>query len=142
MNLSKITPILRSFDEAKAKEFYVDFLGFKVDFEHRFADDLPLYMGISKGDCVIHLSEHHGDCSPGSAIRIETENVDAYQQELIAKQYKYARPGVENQPWGSREMSISDPFGNRLTFSQTITNEIKGVPEEIGHWKFAEDKAA
>ena len=142
MSLGKITPILRSFDEAKAKEFYIDFLGFKVDFEHRFADDMPLYMGISKDDCVIHLSEHHGDCSPGSAIRIETENVDAYHQELIAKQYKYARPGVQNQPWGSREMSISDPFGNRLTFSQTITNEIKGVPEEIGHWQFAEDKAA
>ena len=142
MSIGKITPILRIFDEAKAKEFYIDFLGFKVNFEHRFADDLPLYMGISKGDCEIHLSEHHGDCSPGSAIRIETENVDAYHQELLAKQYKYARPGIENQPWGSREMSISDPFGNRLTFSQTITNEIKGVPEEIGHWKFAEDKAA
>ena len=27
-------PILRSFDEAKAREFYVDFLGFEVVFAH------------------------------------------------------------------------------------------------------------
>jgi Glyoxalase superfamily protein len=30
MSLGKTVPILRMFDEAKAKEFYVDFLGFSV----------------------------------------------------------------------------------------------------------------
>ncbi len=35
MSLGRATPILRIFDEAKAKEFYVGFLGFKVDWEHR-----------------------------------------------------------------------------------------------------------
>ena len=138
MSLGKITPILRIFDEAKAKEFYVDFLGFKIDWEHRFADDLPLYMGISKDACVLHLSEHFGDCSPGAALRIETDDVDAYQQELIAKQYKNARPGIENQPWGSREMAIHDPFGNRLVFTTTITNEISGDPKDVGRWQFSE----
>ena len=123
MKLGKITPILRIFDEAKAKEFYIDFLGFKIDWEHRFADDLPLYMGISKDDCLLHLSGHFGDCCPGAAIRIETEDVDSYQQELIAKRYKHSRPGVHNQPWGTREMAISDPFGNRLIFATNITNQ-------------------
>jgi uncharacterized glyoxalase superfamily protein PhnB len=122
MRLGNITPILRIFDNAKAKEFYVDFLGFQVDWEHRFAADLPLYLGISKGNCLIHLSEHHGDCCPGAALRIETDDVDAYQQELLAKSYKYARPGVEATPWGTREMSINDPFGNRLIFSTVICN--------------------
>jgi hypothetical protein len=37
-------------------------------------------------------------------------------RELAAKRYKYARPGIEQMPWG-RDMSISDPFGNRLTFA-------------------------
>jgi len=120
MPLGKITPILRSFDEAKAREFYVDFLGFKVDWEHRFEDGLPLYMQISKDDCIIHLSEHHGDCSPGGALRIETSGLDAYQQQLLAKQYKNSRPCIEQQPWGERAMSISDPFGNRLDFYQPV----------------------
>ena len=116
MTLGKITPILRSFDEAKAREFYVDFLGFKVDWEHRFEEGLPLYMQISKDDCILHLSEHHGDCSPGGALRIATTNLDDYQRELIAKRYKNSRPSVESQPWGERCMSIKDPFGNRLDF--------------------------
>jgi catechol 2,3-dioxygenase-like lactoylglutathione lyase family enzyme len=44
MKLGRITPILRIFDEAKAREFYVDFLGFTVDWQHRFGDNFPLYL--------------------------------------------------------------------------------------------------
>jgi hypothetical protein len=116
MHLSTITPILRSFDETKAREFYVGFLGFKVDWEHRFTPDLPLYMQVSRDECILHISEHFGDATPGSAIRIAVDDVSALQQELIAKQYKNSRPGVEDTPWNTREMCISDPFGNRLNF--------------------------
>lgn len=116
MSFGKTIPILRIFDEPKAREFYVGFLGFTVDWEHRFASDSPLYMQISRGDCVLHLSEHHGDTTPGAAIRIETSELAAFHAELAAKQYKYARPGIEEQPWG-KDMSVKDPFGNRLTFT-------------------------
>jgi hypothetical protein len=37
-------PILRIFDEAKAREFYLGYLGFQVDWEHRFEPGMPLYM--------------------------------------------------------------------------------------------------
>lgn len=117
MGLGASTPILRIFDEAKAREFYVDFLAFRVDWEHRFEPGLPLYMQVSRDGCVLHLSEHHGDCSPGSAIRIDADNLDAFHRELSAKDYKYARPGIETMPWGTRDMSVTDPFGNRLTFT-------------------------
>ncbi len=121
MHLCKVTPILRVFDEVKTREFYLDFLGFSVDWEHRFDDGLPLYMQISKGDCVLHLSEHHGDCCPGAAMRIETDNIDAFSQELNDKIYQNARPGVQEMPWGSRDMAIADPFGNRLVFTNAIS---------------------
>ena len=32
----------------------------------------------------------------------------------------YAKPGVEETPWGSREMSIKDPFGNRVVFVEEV----------------------
>lgn len=121
MSFGPVTPILRIFDEAKAREFYVDFLGFRVDWEHRFEPALPLYLQVSRGACVLHLSEHHGDCCPGAALRIQVADIDAYQRELIAKQYGYARPGVDDTPWGSRDMSVKDPFGNRLTFTNAIS---------------------
>ncbi len=109
-------PILRSFDEAKAREFYVDFLGFTVTFEHRPEPDLPLYLGLEMGDCMLHLSEHHNDASPGAALRIEMTDVRGYAFALNAKRYKHARPGVERQVWGYDDMVIRDPFGNRLVF--------------------------
>jgi len=111
-------PILRSFDETKAKEFYVDFLGFNIDWEHRFEDNFPLYMQLSKDGCIIHLSEHHGDSSPGASLRITTKNLDSYNRELIDKQYKNAKPGIQDMPWGTRDMAISDPFGNKLIFNE------------------------
>lgn len=112
-------PILRSFDEAKAKEFYCDFLGFEVVFEHRFGDNFPLYMELKRGDCVVHLSEHHGDSCPGASLRIETPELRAYIDALRAKDYRHAKPGKpELQPWGWYEIKIGDPFGNRLIFCE------------------------
>lgn len=109
-------PILRSFDEAATRAFYLNFLGFELVFEHRFEPDTPLYMGVKKGDCELHLSEHFGDASPGAALRIEVADVHAYSKELNAKKYRHARPGVQCQPWGWDDMSISDPNGNKLIF--------------------------
>jgi uncharacterized glyoxalase superfamily protein PhnB len=121
MSFDRTTPILRIFDEAKAREFYVAFLGFTVDWEHRFDPGLPLYMQVSRDGCVLHLSEHHGDGSPGAAVRIETSDLDAFQAELLSKGYKYARPGIEAMPWGTRDMTVRDPFGNRLTFTARLS---------------------
>ncbi|RST31715.1 VOC family protein [Sphingomonas ginkgonis] len=111
------TPILRSFDETKTRRFYLDFLGFELVFEHRFAPDLPLYLGLRSGDCQLHLSEHFGDCSPGARVRIPVDDVRAFAAALRAKNYENARPGEpERMDWGSWELTIHDPSGNRLTF--------------------------
>jgi len=85
-------PILRSFDEAATKAFYVDFLGFDIEHEHRF------------------------DATPGGSARIDVDDVHAYCNQLNSKCYKYARPGVISQPWGYDDMTIADPSGNRLIF--------------------------
>lgn len=119
--LSQIVPILRIFDEAKAKTFYLDFLGFSLDWEHRFEPDMPLYMQISKDGVQIHLSEHHGDCCPGAAIRVNMSGVRELQKELIGKKYAYARPGLQKTPWNSEECAVTDPFGNRLVFCEYLS---------------------
>jgi catechol 2,3-dioxygenase-like lactoylglutathione lyase family enzyme len=110
-----ITPILRIFDVPKALEFYAGFLGFEEKWRHQFEPDLPVYMGVERDGVELHLSEHFGDATPGSHIRIEVDDVGALCVELGAKRYRNARPGVEAAPW-AREMTITDPFGNRITF--------------------------
>ncbi|MEO4048976.1 glyoxalase superfamily protein [Pseudomonas sp. CAU 1711] len=121
MRLGNTTPILRIFDENKAREFYVDYLGFRIDWEHRFAPGMPLYPQVSRDGCVLHLSEHHGDACPGAALRIESDALDALHRALEQKGYGYARPVIEAMSWGSRDMSVRDPFGNRLTFTDAIS---------------------
>jgi hypothetical protein len=118
MHLSAAIPILRIFSEEKAKEFYLDFLGFKLEWEHRFGDNFPLYAQIKRSELIIHLSEHHGDATPGATIFVPIENIDALSFELQAKQYRSAKPAIEAVPWG-RIMEIWDPFGNRLRFCET-----------------------
>ncbi len=120
MHLKPPIPILRIFDEAKARAFYIDFLGFAEDWAHRFEPDLPLYIQVSLGECVLHLSEHHGDCCPGAALRIEVDGLEAFHASLLAKRFRYARPGLETTPWGSLDMTVTDPFGNRLVFTATL----------------------
>ncbi|HWX03993.1 glyoxalase superfamily protein [Collimonas sp.] len=117
MHLAHPIPIFRIFSESKAKEFYLDFLGFTLEWEHRFEENFPLYAEIKRGDLTIHLSEHHGDATPGSAMFVPVQDIDALQRELLAKNYTYAKPGVEVTPWG-RDMEIADPFGNRIRFSE------------------------
>lgn len=114
--MKSIVPILRSFDEAKARAFYLDYLGFTVDWEHRFEPALPLYLQISRGSLILHLSEHHGDCTPGSAVRINCEQLEEFLAELTDKPYAFARPTIEKMPWKMNELRINDPFGNRLIF--------------------------
>lgn len=115
-----ITPIFRIFDEQKAKDFYLNFLEFQLDWEHRYEDNFPLYMQVSLGRCTLHLSEHHGDCCPGSTIRIEVTNIEALHSQLLKKNYKYCRPGIANTPWQTKEIRVGDPFGNRLIFFERI----------------------
>ena len=73
-----VIPILRIFDTVKAKDFYVSFLGFTVDWEHKFDDRSPVYLQISKKNLILHLTEHHGDCCPGSTVFVWMKGIEEF----------------------------------------------------------------
>ena len=110
----RTVPVLRMFDLEKAKEFYLGFLGFKIDWEHRFEPGTPLFMQISRGGLELHLSEHHGDGCPGAVVGVYMTGLDELQKELKEKHYKYVRPGIQHDP--VKSMGVVDPFGNRIRF--------------------------
>ncbi len=122
IEFERAIPILRIFDLAKAREFYVDFLGFSWDWEHRFEPDLPVFAQISRGGLILFLSEHFGDGTPGTKLILRMNGLAAFNAELLAKSYRHARPGLQDRPWGWRDMEIADPFGNRLVFSEPIAD--------------------
>lgn len=113
----RAVPIVRIFDVAKAHEFYLGFLGFSIDWEHRFGDNFPLYMQISRGGLTLHLSEHAGDASPGGNMVVYMTGLSDFQKELAGKDYRYLKPGLTTEEWGL-EMQITDPFSNRIRFME------------------------
>lgn len=116
-------PVLRIFDIAKAREFYEGFLGMSWDWERGFEPELPVFAQVSRGGLVLFPSEHFGDGTPGTKLILRMGGVAAFREELLAKAYRHARPGLHDRPWGWRDMEVADPFGNRLVFSERIAAE-------------------
>lgn len=120
--MSIVKPILRIFDYDKAVEFYINWLGFTIDWLHEFEPGhSPKFMQITLRDIAFNLSEHHGDGCPGAHIRIDDfSGLREYHKLLIDKKYKYNRPGLEIPEWNpnSIEVTVNDPFGNSITFTE------------------------
>jgi hypothetical protein len=120
-HFTRSAPVLLSLDEAKCREFYCNFLGFEIAFEHRFAPHMPVYLGFRRGSVELHLSPHRGDATTGSAVFVWMTNVDDYRRELTASGTRFPVPEAVDQTWG-REFTVADPFGNRLRFCERPAN--------------------
>ncbi|WP_260311744.1 MULTISPECIES: glyoxalase superfamily protein [unclassified Rathayibacter] len=117
VRLEAAVPILRIFSVAKAGEFYVDYLGFTVDWEHRASRDAPLYLQVSRSGLRLHLSEHHRDGSPGAAVHVALRGVRELHAELDSKEYPYLNPRITRSPFGFA-LDLIDPFGNQIRFAE------------------------
>jgi Glyoxalase superfamily protein len=114
----QVIPILRIFSIEKASEFYIDYAGFHLDWEHRFDATAPLYMQVSRDGLVLHLSEHYGDGSPGAHFQVTFKGVRDLHTELCAKNYPYWRPGIDETFWGTDQLNLLDPFGNKISLCE------------------------
>jgi Glyoxalase superfamily protein len=63
---------------------------------------------------MLHLSEHHGDGTPGTIVYIATTGVRELHTELSAKDYPNLRPGLTDEIGTC--LQLLDPFGNTLRF--------------------------
>ncbi len=120
IEFARVIPVLRIFDLAIADGSYLGFLGFTVDWDHRFDPDAPLYRQISRSNLVLHLSEHYSDGSPGARISVMMQGTEAFHREISAKGCRMMRPGLETTSWDTLETSVIDPFGNTIHFCQPI----------------------
>lgn len=111
-------PVLRVHRADQSREFYLDFLGFSVEWEHQFADDLPLYLRLVRDGARLDLSEHHGDGTPGAVVWIPIRDAEALRDELLASGYAQARPGVQHDAPGGPTIEVTDPSGNVLRLCQ------------------------
>ena len=80
----------------------------------------PVYLQVSRGDVVLHLSGHHTDSSPGAVARAEVRGLPSYHHQLINKGHLPMLLTLGPTYWNNRvlEMEVTDPFGNRLIFCE------------------------
>ncbi|HKE02400.1 MAG TPA: VOC family protein [Planctomycetota bacterium] len=112
----RVTPQLRSTSWERTRAFYEGGLGFKVQWEHRFEPGFPVFAEVARDGLSLFLTEHSGDCKVGGAAYIVVDDVDALHREIIGRGVKVLEP-PEDTPWGTREMNVMDPDGNRLRFA-------------------------
>ena len=123
MKVEKVIPVLRIFDYKKAIEFYIDWLEFKINWEHTFDDNTPVYLEIEKDGLIIHLSEHHGDGTPGTNVFVWVTGIEQFHKEIINKKYKYNKPGLEKTFYGALSVKVIDPFHNQIIFNEKTGEE-------------------
>lgn len=119
--ISPAVPVLRVMSVAGALPFYVEFLGFTLDWEHRFRPGMPVYAQVSRSSAVLHLSEHRGDGSPNAVAWIPVRDVYALHEELLARPDSPVRPGVDPGAPGGPTLQVIDPYGNILRFAQPLS---------------------
>lgn len=100
-----LAPVLRVADTDVSARWY-ERLGFIKQWEHRFAPDLPRYVGIARGDMHLHLSEHGGDARPDTLVYLYVRDVDAMAAACGVTE-------IKDMDWG-RDFEVTDPDGNRL----------------------------
>jgi hypothetical protein len=118
IGFQSVIPVFRIFSIEKAREFYLDFLGCIIDWEHRFDASAPVYMQVSRDALKLHLSEHHGDGTPGSIAYVIMQGIADLHRELNDKNYRHNHPGLERMEWGMTQMTVVDPFNNRICFAE------------------------
>lgn len=102
------TPILRVSDFDVSLAYYLDVLGFSLEFrDGRFC-------GLARGDASLMLSEGSQGCS-STWLYVGVSDADALHEELGARGARIRQPPT-NYPWGSRELHVFDPDGHVLRF--------------------------
>lgn len=118
---ARATPILRVSDFDASVVYYVDALGFSLDWrDGRFG-------AVRRGDVTLMLSEGSQGC-PGTWVFVSVGDADALHDEVRGRGAAIRHPPT-NYPWGSRELHVFDPDGHVLRFG---SDAVAGEP--LGEW--------
>jgi catechol 2,3-dioxygenase-like lactoylglutathione lyase family enzyme len=120
LSLTRAVPVIPVADVKASAEFFVNTLGFGIDFLH---GEPPFYGSVSRDTACVHLKfVHEPPLAVGAQDRdgfiaafIEVRNVKALYAEYMAAGAAFAQT-LEEQAWGGRDFIVRDPDGNGICF--------------------------
>jgi len=121
--LKNAIPILDVRDMNRALGYYVEQLGFQVEF--RYEKDPSNYAGVVRDDVCLHMQwQHEDEFKKGAAgrlrVRIQVDNPDALFEEYRSKGVVSEGTGVRDTDWATREFGFRDLDGNGLIFYRDL----------------------
>jgi catechol 2,3-dioxygenase-like lactoylglutathione lyase family enzyme len=108
-------------DVDRAKEFYVEKLGFTLDHDQTVSDEIRfVQVTPPTSACSIAFGRGLSAMEPGSlnAVMMVIDDADAARTELL--EAGVAASDVDPQAWG-RFVTFEDPDGNRWTLQELPT---------------------
>src|ERR1700731_4674550 len=99
-------------DVDRAKDFYVNQVGFSADHDHQVNDALRFVQLTPPGSaCSVVMGTGITDMAPGSqrGVQVVVADVAAARQQLV--DHGVVASDIDVQPWGSF-VTFSDPDGN------------------------------
>ncbi len=121
VTVAGVTPILRVAEYDASVEYYVNVLGFKVDWGSGG------FGSVSRGKASLMLCEG-SQGHPGTWMWFAVSDADKLFEELRDRGARIRHP-PENFPWGSRELHVFDVDGHVLRFGSETP---EGAP--LGKW--------
>ena len=82
----------------RSRAFYVDGLGFSVDWEHRFEPGFPVFAQLTRNGLSLFLTEHAGDCQVGGAAYFVFDDVDGFYGEISGRGIRPAASRGDGMP--------------------------------------------
>ena len=107
-------------DVDRAIAFYVDQVGFNLDYDHKVSPELRFVQLTPRGSaCSIALGVGLTDAEPGSVVgmQVVVDDADAARADLV--EHGVDAPEVQDFPWG-RFTFFADPDGNRWAVQQIV----------------------
>jgi catechol 2,3-dioxygenase-like lactoylglutathione lyase family enzyme len=105
-------------DVDRAKDFYVNKVGFNADYDHQVSDALRFVQLTPPGSaCSIALGTGLVDTPPGSVqgLQLVVSDVKAAHAELADRGVEVSE--IQEFPWGTFTF-FNDPDGNRWSIQQ------------------------
>ncbi len=105
-------------DVDRAKEFYVDKVGFNADHDHTVSDEVRFVQLTPPGSsCSIAIGRGLTQIVPGTLdnLQMVVADADAARASLVGRGVEVSE--VDELPWG-RFMHFSDPDGNRWALQE------------------------
>ena len=107
-------------DVDRAKAFYVDQVGFNLDYDHKVNPELRFVQLTPRGSaCSIAIGVGVTEAEPGSVIGMQVVVDDAHAARADLVAHGVDASEVQEFPWG-RFTFFADPDGNRWAVQQII----------------------